>query len=194
MAKFDLRGLVATPDASGAFGKVNFVLEALPAYLQGVAAAARGQKEVTLTGAAPIWLVLAAWHECHGVVPDAGLKYEAPGVGEFHPEALGPATGDGSAIADGRVVINMTNLLPTPPAPGERVNFKLEDVPSYQQAALSRLPRFTPGEKLPDFEVILTGPAPTWVYLAVTAALHSRGGRVVFSAPNAPRVVIIDHK
>ncbi|MDP3970910.1 MAG: CRISPR-associated protein Csx3 [bacterium] len=191
MLTLDLRSLLTT-DASIPEGKVNFVVEDLPTYINTFLTRITGHSSITLTGPGPAWLYLAVWHAAHGTIPDGGIHYQAPGV-DYSPVAVGVASGDGSAIVEGQIVLDITTLVPTP-APGQRINFELGSVVEYQAKALALLPAFRPGCSLPEFEVVLSGPGPIWLYLALAAALHSRGGQVVYSAPNAARVVVIDHK
>lgn len=47
-----------------------------------------------------------------------------------------------------------------------------------------------PGE--PRQEVVLTGAAPVWAYLAIAHALHGRCVRLTYSAPNA-EIIIWSH-
>lgn len=42
-------------------------------------------------------------------------------------------------------------------------------------------------------EVILTGPAPVWLYLAVAHALHGKARRLIYRSPVTGDVVIFDH-
>lgn len=42
-------------------------------------------------------------------------------------------------------------------------------------------------------EVVLTGQAPVWLYLAVAHALHGRALRLTYSSPVTGDVVIFDH-
>jgi hypothetical protein len=42
-------------------------------------------------------------------------------------------------------------------------------------------------------EVIITGQAPVWLYLAVAHALHGRARRLVYVSPVAGEVTVFDH-
>ena len=42
-------------------------------------------------------------------------------------------------------------------------------------------------------EVVLTGRAPVWLYLAVSHALHGTASKLVYSSPVTGEVVIFDH-
>ncbi len=188
---FDIRSLVAAPDQSGNYGKVNFEVSALETYKENFLKEVRGSEGLALTGAGPAWLYMSLWHEAHGTIPDGAIKFVAPGV-EYVPVAPGSATGDSSKIVDGKIIVDITGL--EPKGADGRTNFVFGKVGEYQKMVLAMVPAFKVGEPLPEFEVVLTGAGPVWLFLALTAALHSRGGPVIYSAPNAPRVVIIDHK
>jgi hypothetical protein len=62
---------------------------------------------------------------------------------------------------------------------------KLDELPLYVAQVLERAGEGT--------EVILTGRAPVWLYLAVTHALHGKARRLVYSSPVTGEVVIFDH-
>lgn len=62
---------------------------------------------------------------------------------------------------------------------------KIPDLPSYLDNA-SRIA----GE---GNEVILTGKAPVWLYLAVAHALHGKATKLVYRSPVTGDVVIFDH-
>lgn len=186
--KFDIITLEsAVPGA-----KASFSIDKLPEYKKRFIEAIQGADEIVLTGAGPAWLHLALWHEAHGRVSDGKISFEAPAI-SYVPTAAGVASGDGTAIQNGKVIVDISKFEVADPATG-RVNLDFKKVNEYQCRALGMVPAFQPGEALPEFEVILTGAGPIWLFLALCAALHSRGGAVVYSAPNAPRVVIIDHK
>lgn len=194
MVTLDVRNLTLANnnETVASDAKVNMDINLLPTYLERFRQQIHGADALVLTGAGPAWIHLSAWHAAHGAVPDGQIVYVAPGL-EYKILSAGTATGDGSQIVDGVIVIDIATLVP-PPEPGQRLNFDLSKVADYQATALSRLPAFKPGRVLPEFEVVLTGAGPVWLFLALAAALHSRGGPVIYSAPNAPRVVIIDHK
>jgi len=42
-------------------------------------------------------------------------------------------------------------------------------------------------------EVILTGRAPVWLYLAIAHALHGKAKRLIYRSPVTGDVVIFDH-
>ncbi len=42
-------------------------------------------------------------------------------------------------------------------------------------------------------EVILTGRAPVWLYLAVAHALHGKASKLIYRSPVTGDVVIFDH-
>jgi len=42
-------------------------------------------------------------------------------------------------------------------------------------------------------EVILTGPGPVWLYLAVAHALHGIATKLIYDSPSTGEVVIFDH-
>jgi len=42
-------------------------------------------------------------------------------------------------------------------------------------------------------EVVLTGQAPVWLYLAVAHALHGKARRLVYTSPVSGEVVVFDH-
>lgn len=62
---------------------------------------------------------------------------------------------------------------------------KLSDLPAYIQKAIELA-----GE---GNEVVLTGKAPVWLYLAVAHALHGKAGKLIYRSPVTGDVVIFDH-
>ncbi len=62
---------------------------------------------------------------------------------------------------------------------------KLADLPIYINKALDRA-----GE---GNEVVLTGKAPVWLYLAVAHALHGKAMKLTYQSPVTGEVVIFDH-
>ena len=62
---------------------------------------------------------------------------------------------------------------------------KLSDLPTYLQKALSMA-----GE---GNDVVLTGRAPVWLYLAVAHALHGKARKFTYRSPVTGDVVIFDH-
>lgn len=62
---------------------------------------------------------------------------------------------------------------------------KLMDLQLYIQQAIALA-----GE---GNEVVLTGKAPVWLYLAVAHALHGRARKLIYRSPVTGDVVIFDH-
>ncbi len=62
---------------------------------------------------------------------------------------------------------------------------KLADLPDYISSTLELA-----GE---GNEIILTGRAPVWLYLAVAHALHGKAIKLIYSSPTSSEVVIFDH-
>jgi hypothetical protein len=62
---------------------------------------------------------------------------------------------------------------------------KLADLPLYLQTVLEQA-----GE---GNEVVLTGKAPVWLYLAVAHALHGKATKLIYRSPVTGDVVIFDH-
>ena len=62
---------------------------------------------------------------------------------------------------------------------------KLSDLPDYIQKAFKLA-----GE---GHEVILTGKAPVWLYLAVAHALHGKAKKLTYHSPVTGDVPIFDH-
>jgi len=42
-------------------------------------------------------------------------------------------------------------------------------------------------------DVVLTGPGPVWLYLAIAHALHGKARRLIYKSPVTGDVVIFDH-
>ena len=42
-------------------------------------------------------------------------------------------------------------------------------------------------------EVVLTGQAPVWLYLAISHALHGKAIKLIYSSPVTGELVIFDH-
>lgn len=76
-----------------------------------------------------------------------------------------------------RVVIDLKNLY------GEVA--KLDELPIYLERA-----KELAGE---GNEVVLTGQAPIWLYLAVAHALHGKARRLLYASPTTGEVLIFDH-
>jgi len=62
---------------------------------------------------------------------------------------------------------------------------KLSDLSTYQEKALE-----VAGE---GNDVVLTGRAPVWLYLAVAHALHGKAKELIYRSPVTGDVVIFDH-
>lgn len=62
---------------------------------------------------------------------------------------------------------------------------KLSYLPMYIQKALEQA-----GE---GQEVILTGPAPVWLYLAIAHALHGKAEKLIYHSPITGSVEIFNH-
>jgi len=77
----------------------------------------------------------------------------------------------------GRVVIDLKSLY------GEVA--KLDELPIYLERA-----KESAGE---GNEVVLTGQAPIWLYLAVAHALHGKARRLLYASPTTGEVLIFDH-
>ncbi|MCS7187512.1 MAG: CRISPR-associated protein Csx3, partial [Armatimonadota bacterium] len=76
-----------------------------------------------------------------------------------------------------RVVIDLKSLY------GEVA--KLDELTSYLERA-----KELAGE---GNEVVLTGQAPVWLYLAVAHALHGKAKRLLYTSPTTGEVLIFDH-
>jgi len=81
------------------------------------------------------------------------------------------------SLRGGRRVIDLSQLY------GERA--RLDELPAYLDRA-----RELAGE---SNEVVLTGQAPIWLYLAVAHALHGKARRLVYDSPVTGEVCIFDH-
>ena len=62
---------------------------------------------------------------------------------------------------------------------------KLSLLPQYLEQALAAA-----GE---GQEIVLTGPAPVWLYLTIAHALHGKAKRLIYRSPVTGDVVIFDH-
>ena len=95
------------------------------------------------------------------------------------PSRLKALTGDlpERALYGGRVVIDLKSLY------GEVA--KLDELPIYLERA-----KELAGE---GNEVVLTGQAPVWLYLAVAHALHGKARRLLYTSPTTGEVLIFDH-
>jgi len=62
---------------------------------------------------------------------------------------------------------------------------KLSDLPQYLMEAENKAGSGN--------EVILTGRAPIWLYLAVAHALHGKAKKLIYRSPVTGDVVIFDH-
>lgn len=78
------------------------------------------------------------------------------------------------------------------PGPDGRLNLPAtqETADALARAALDLAP-WQPGQD--SFEVVLTGAGPVWGYLAIAHALHGRAAKLIYSAPNAPSIVVFSH-
>ena len=76
-----------------------------------------------------------------------------------------------------RVVVDLKSLY------GEVA--KLDELPVYLERAQELA-----GE---GNDVVLTGQAPVWMYLAVAHALHGKARRLVYTSPVSGEVVVFDH-
>lgn len=81
------------------------------------------------------------------------------------------------ALWGGRVTVELQTLY------GEVA--KVEDLPLYLEQA-----RALAGE---GNEVVLTGQAPVWLYLAIAHALHGKARRLLYASPVAGEIVVFDH-
>jgi hypothetical protein len=62
---------------------------------------------------------------------------------------------------------------------------KLDQLPVYVEQAVR--------EAGDGNEVVITGRAPVWLYLAVAHALHGKARRVLYASPVTGEVTIFDH-
>lgn len=62
---------------------------------------------------------------------------------------------------------------------------KLSELPFYVKGSLG-----LSGE---GNEIVLTGKAPVWLYLAVAHALHGKAKKLIYRSPVTGDVVIFDH-
>jgi len=62
---------------------------------------------------------------------------------------------------------------------------KLADLSTYIEKALEQA-----GE---GNDVILTGSAPVWLYLAIAHALHGKAKKLIYRSPVTGDIVIFDH-
>ena len=95
------------------------------------------------------------------------------------PSQLKALTGDlpERVLYGGRVVIDLKSLY------GEVA--KLDELPIYLERA-----KELAGE---GNEIVLTGQAPVWLYLAVAHALHGKARRLLYTSPTTGEVLIFDH-
>ena len=95
------------------------------------------------------------------------------------PSRLKALTGDlpEHVLYGGRVVIDLKSLY------GGVA--KLDELPIYLERA-----KELAGE---GNEVVLTGQAPVWLYLAVAHALHGKARRLLYTSPTTGEVLIFDH-
>ena len=62
---------------------------------------------------------------------------------------------------------------------------KLSDLPQYLREAENKAGSGN--------EVVLTGRAPVWLYLAVAHALHGKAKKLIYRSPVTGDIVIFDH-
>ncbi|MBT9167550.1 MAG: hypothetical protein DDT19_00888 [Syntrophomonadaceae bacterium] len=62
---------------------------------------------------------------------------------------------------------------------------KLADLPGYIQKSLELAGKGN--------DVVLTGKAPVWMYLAIAHALHGKTRKLIYNSPVTEDVVIFDH-
>jgi len=62
---------------------------------------------------------------------------------------------------------------------------KLNDLPVYVQKAIEQAGSGN--------DIILTGRAPVWLYLAIAHALHGKAKKLVYRSPVTGDVLIFDH-
>ncbi|MEM1673075.1 MAG: TM1812 family CRISPR-associated protein, partial [Archaeoglobaceae archaeon] len=114
-----------------------------------------------------------------------GMRKDAAGIGRIEqrakeiPQKLRSLMDDvpDRAIFGSRVVIDLKSLY------GEVA--KLDELPTYLERA-----KELAGE---GNEVVLTGQAPIWLYLAVAHALHGKAKRLLYTSPTTGEVLIFDH-
>lgn len=59
------------------------------------------------------------------------------------------------------------------------------------KAALALCPAWQPGDA--PLDVTMTGAGPVWAYLVIGHSLHGRVRKLMYSAPNAPLIVVFNH-
>ena len=62
---------------------------------------------------------------------------------------------------------------------------RLVKLDEYVATALADIP--------PGADVVLTGPAPIWLYLRLAHALHGRCRKLIYTSPVTGDVLIFDH-
>jgi hypothetical protein len=118
-------------------------------------------------------------------VAHCGMRKDAAGIASIEqrvreiPQRLQALMDDvpERALYGGRVVIDLKSLY------GEVA--KLDELPIYLERA-----KELAGE---GNEVVLTGQAPIWLYLAVAHALHGKARRLLYTSPTTGEVLIFDH-
>jgi CRISPR-associated DxTHG motif protein len=118
-------------------------------------------------------------------VAHCGMRKDAAGIASIEqrvreiPQRLQALMDDvpERALYGGRVVIDLKSLY------GEVA--KLDELPIYLERA-----KELAGE---GNEVVLTGQAPVWLYLAVAHALHGKARRLLYTSPTTGEVLIFDH-
>ena len=64
------------------------------------------------------------------------------------------------------------------------------------QAKLAHLPRYEHRARAavaPGVDVVLTGPAPVWMYLRIAHALHGIARALYYESPVTGRLTVFDH-
>ncbi len=151
----------------------------------GAAAEASRKKEtggLTFQEAGPIWGWLGDLRNdlAHcGMKPNPASASSLEGRAREIPEKLRSLlSGTPShTLQGGQVVVDLRSFY------GETA--KVEDLPLYVERAKEMA-----GE---GREVVLTGQAPIWMYLALAHALHGRARRLLYTSPASGEVLIFDH-
>jgi|DewCreStandDraft_1066081.scaffolds.fasta_scaffold09868_4 CRISPR-associated DxTHG motif protein len=170
--------------------------EGVEEALNSIARQARPSRTRTELTAAPEWLQRVAeefpikdvWDRIVGLrndVAHCGMSAESDSASNIEQKArelperlaslLAPTLR--TSIWGRRVVIDLKQLY------GDVA--KLEDLGLYLQSALEMA-----GE---GNDVVLTGQAPVWLYLAVAHALHGKARRLIYSSPVTGEIVVFDH-
>ncbi|MCR4420102.1 MAG: CRISPR-associated protein Csx3, partial [Clostridia bacterium] len=108
--------------------------------------------------------------------PVPHLDLSLPQAGNLRLSAAVQQTSN-HALWSGRVVIDLESLY--------NEVAKLDQLPVYVEQAVR--------EAGDGNEVVITGRAPVWLYLAVAHALHGKARRVLYASPVTGEVTIFDH-